>query len=57
MNNQDYKTFCNQTPNLPFYYQEWWLNAIYNNDWNCIIYKEGEEIKIIKEKNIDGSDW
>ncbi len=44
MTKQDYQTFCQQNPNLPFYYQEWWLNTIYNNNWDCIIYKEGEEI-------------
>lgn len=43
-NKEQYDLFCERNPQLPFYYQQWWLNAIYNNDWDVITYKEGEEI-------------
>ncbi|MBO7224332.1 MAG: hypothetical protein J6V35_00295 [Bacteroidales bacterium] len=43
-NKEQYNLFCERNPQLPFYYQQWWLNAIYNNDWGVITYKEGEEI-------------
>ena len=44
MSKDAYNKFSTQNPNLPFYYQEWWLNALYNNNWECLIYQEGEEI-------------
>ena len=43
-NKEQYNLFCERNPQLPFYYQQWWLNSIYYNDWECITYKEGEEI-------------
>lgn len=47
MNRQAYKQFCDQTPDLPIFYQEWWLNAIYNNNWQCLTHNEGEQITAI----------
>ncbi len=42
-NKEEYKKFCNKNPQLPIFYKEWWLDLVYNNNWDCLIYKEGEE--------------
>jgi lipid II:glycine glycyltransferase (peptidoglycan interpeptide bridge formation enzyme) len=47
MNKQAYKQFCDQTPHLPIFFKEWWLNAIYNDNWQCLTHNEGEQITAI----------
>lgn len=43
-NKEEYKKFCNKNPQLPIFYKEWWLDLVYNKNWDCFSYKEGEEI-------------
>jgi lipid II:glycine glycyltransferase (peptidoglycan interpeptide bridge formation enzyme) len=46
-NKEQYDLFCERNPQLPVFYQEWWLDLAYNKAWDTLIYKEGEEILAI----------
>lgn len=43
-NKQEYRQFCEQTPDMPVFLQPWWLDAVYCEDWDALLYKEKDNI-------------
>lgn len=39
-----YRRFCEDNPQMSVFLQPWWLDAVYSEGWEVLLYKEGEQV-------------
>ena len=44
-----YNRFCEANPRMSVFLQPWWLDAVYSEDWEVLLYEEGEQVLAAQE--------
>lgn len=43
-NKETYIQFCESNPKMPVFLKDWWLDAVYCDDWDVLFYKEEDKV-------------
>ena len=43
-NKEAYIRFCESNPDMPVFLKDWWLDAVYGDDWDVLFYKEEDKV-------------